>query len=499
MLWTIIRREITANILSLRFLMGLLIYFSLIVTNLFVLTRGYEDRLQSYQTALRENEDEIRQVKKYSEFGQIGQTRRLKCHRKPKLLSIFNEGMDKRKGNSVAVAHGSVPAVAEQHGSDNPYLNIFSSIDFTVICQVVMSLLALLFSYDTISREKEAGTLGLTLSCAVSRPTLLLGKYIAGMASISLPLIASFVAGLLVIQSFPYVSFSSSDWIRIALIFLVSMLYVSLFFLIGLFLSARTHRSSITLMFSMCVWVFFVLIVPNLTVLLVEHASPIQSEQSPKAQADELWTEFGTKVAKYLKERGVENPWDPAKPGGMGLSSDRSSYGSGETIGMSRFANEDGIPFIQEFYGFKENLRAQYADRIWQVRKEYLDENPNRQSLLALNISRISPAPVYYNAAAILAETDLGSFWQFMEQTRQYRREWVEYLRDEKIFSSRRWFTEDGAQGALDLSGMPRFKEQSEGIGGSLQRALPDIMILAVLNILFFMGAFVSFLYYDVI
>ena len=163
--------------------------------------------------------------------------------------------MDKRKGNTVTVAHGYVPAVAAHHGSDNPYLNIFASIDFTVICQVVMSLLGLLFSYDAISREKEAGTLRLALSCPIQRPALLLGKYIAGMVSISFPLVASFVAGLLVIQFSPYTSFSSSDWTRILLIFLLSLLYVSLFFLIGLFLSTRTHRPSITLMFSMCVWV----------------------------------------------------------------------------------------------------------------------------------------------------------------------------------------------------------------------------------------------------
>ena len=493
MLWTIVRREITANILSFRFLMGLLIYFSLIVTNLFVLTRGYEDRLQSYQTAVRENEDRIRQVEKYSEFGQ---TRGLKCNRKPKLLSIFNEGIDKRKGNSVAVAHGYVPAVAEQHGSDNPYLGIFSSIDFTIICQVVMSLLALLFSYDALSREREAGTLRLTLSCAVPRPTLLLGKYIAGMVSISLPLIASFVAGLLVIQFSPYVSFSSADWGRILLIFLISMLYVSLFFLIGLFLSARTHRSSITLMFSMCVWVLFVLIVPNLTVLLVEHASPIQSENPYKEQADELWKEFGDKAGDYLKKRQVDLPWEPANPGGLGVFESRTTYGSGETVSLRYFRNEDGVPFVQGYYGFKENLRAQYADKVWQIRKAYLDENPNRQSLLALNISRISPTAVYYNAAAILAETDLGNFWQFMEQTRQYRREWVDYLRDEKIFSSRRWFTTESEE-PFDLSRIPKFKEQRESIGSSLQRALPDIMILTVLNILFFMGAFVSFLRYD--
>ena len=497
MLWTIVRREITANILSFRFLMGLLIYFSLIVTNLFVLSRGYEDRLQSYQTALRENADEVRQVKIYSEFGH---TRRLKLDRKPKLLSIFNEGMDKRKGNTVTVAHGYVPAVAEHHGSDNPYLNIFASIDFTVICQVVMSLLALLFAYDAISREKEAGTLRLALSCPIQRPTLLLGKYIAGMVSISFPLVASFVAGLLVIQFSPYVSFSSSDWGRILLIFLLSMLYVSLFFLIGLFLSTRTHRPSITLMFSMCVWVLLVLIVPNLTVLFVEHTSPLQSEEPYKMQAKKLWGEFEEKARDYLEQhgkQGVENYWDYAEPSGMGLSSESISYGSGETASMRGIRNNEGALFLEEFYGFRENLRAQYADKVWQIRKAYLDENPNRQSLLALNISRISPAAVYYNAAAILAETDLESSWQFMEQARQYRREWVEYLRDEKIFSSRRWFTGKDSQEPLDLTGMPRFKEQNEGIGGSLQRAVPDIMILIGLNMLFFIGAFISFLRYD--
>lgn len=495
MLWTIVRKEITANILSFRFLMGLLIYFSLIVTNLFVLTRGYEDRLQSYRTAIRENENKISQVQRYSQFGL---THLLKCDRSPKLLSIFNEGVDKRKGNTVTVAHGYVPAVAEQHGSDNPYLNIFSSIDFTVICQVVMSLLALLFAYDAISREKEAGTLRLALSGAVSRPTLLLGKYIAGMVSISLPLIASFVAGLLVIQFSPYVSFSSSDWGRILLIFLVSMLYVSLFFLIGLFLSTRTDRPSITLMFSMCVWVLFVLIVPNLTVLLVEHASPTQSEESYKEQARDQWKQYEAEVKDYLENRSVEKPLDRASFGGVGVNSGVNDYDSGETVSVSGFRGEEGVPFAQECYGFKENLRAQYADRIWQIRKTYLDKNPNRQSLLALNISRISPAAVYYNAAAILAETDLGSFWRFMEQTRQYRREWLDYMRDEEIFSARRWFTTEFEE-SFDLSRIPKFKEQSEGIGSSLQRATLDIMILAVLNVLFFMGAFISFLRYDVV
>ena len=232
----------------------------------------------------------------------------------------------------------------------------------------------------------------------------------------------------------------------------------------------------------------------------MEHTSPIQSEEPYKAQARELWGEFEEKSRDYLKQhgkQGVENHWEHANPSGLGISSESISYGSGETVSMSGIRDEAGALFLEEFYGFRENLRAQYADKVWQIRKAYLDENPNRQSLLALNISRTSPAAVYYNAAAVLAETDLGSSWRFMEQARQYRQEWVEYLRDEKIFSSRRWFTGKNSEDPLDLTGMPRFKERSESIGDSLQRALPDIMILAVLNILFFMGAFISFLRYD--
>ena len=45
------------------------------------------------------------------------------------------------------------------------------------------------------------------------------------------PIYCELAAGLLMVQSSPYISFSGSNWTQILLIFLVSMLYVSLFFL----------------------------------------------------------------------------------------------------------------------------------------------------------------------------------------------------------------------------------------------------------------------------
>jgi hypothetical protein len=45
---------------------------------------------------------------------------------------------------------------------------------------------------------------------------------------------------------------------------------------------------------------------------------------------------------------------------------------------------------------------------------------------------------------------------------------------------------------------MPQLKFEPESLGKSLARTLPDIGLMAVLIIIFFAGAYVSFLKYDV-
>ena len=50
------------------------------------------------------------------------------------------------------------------NASDNPYLNILSSIDIVFIFEVVLSLMALLFAYDALAGEREQGTLRLVLT-----------------------------------------------------------------------------------------------------------------------------------------------------------------------------------------------------------------------------------------------------------------------------------------------------------------------------------------------
>jgi hypothetical protein len=49
-----------------------------------------------------------------------------------------------------------------------------------------------------------------------------------------------------------------------------------------------------------------------------------------------------------------------------------------------------------------------------------------------------------------------------------------------------------------DLADMPQHEFVPEGLGDSFKRVLPDIILMIFLIILFFVGAYVSFIRYDV-
>jgi hypothetical protein len=164
---------------------------------------------------------------------------------------------------------------------------------------------------------------------------------------------------------------------------------------------------------------------------------------------------------------------------------------SGLTPDLSLGLSE-AMAFVREFVEFRERLRIDYAQRAWQIRKDYLNRNHNRQAALANNLSRISPATIYEDVTAILAKTSLGDYEAFMEKTRRYRQELIEYLHSKDAFTSAQWFTTDS--GTADVNDLPKFASQSATIADSLKRSLFDIALLLMLNALFFMGAYLSFL-----
>ncbi|MCY4567704.1 MAG: ABC transporter permease subunit, partial [Candidatus Poribacteria bacterium] len=209
MLKTLIRRELLNNLMTFRFAAVLLITLLLVVANTVVLIQDYEQRLESYNDAVRTHYQELRAAKTYS-------TMTILVDRAPNPLSIFNVGLDKRLGNLVGIYHGFMPTLwnAQMHGTDNPFIAFFSSIDIVFIFEVVLSLMGLIFAYDAIAGERERGTLRLVLAQPIGRGQILLAKYISAMACLLVPLILSLLFALILLtRSIPL---SSADFLRIA-------------------------------------------------------------------------------------------------------------------------------------------------------------------------------------------------------------------------------------------------------------------------------------------
>ncbi len=502
-LWLIIQREFTSNILTSRFMIGVVVCLLSIAVAVFVQVDDYEKRLAGYNTAVREAETETQEWELYSKI-------KPKAHRKPSPLSIFNVGTENTGANTVAVELGKPifefnfpiwAAPTQKRGSDNPFLAMFLTVDVVFIFKFVLSALAILFAYNTISGEREDGTLKLVLSNAIPRDTIVFGKYLGGMLSLFPIVLMSLIVALLIAFSSPVIAFDGNDILHIVAIFGVSLLYVSTWYLLGLVLSVWTKQAATTLILSMFIWVILTSVHSNVVAFAVEKfpPHPVKSEMTLIQPAADVWEQFKKERDAYRRQRGYEDLqksiiWEPgASSRGIGSGSMFGGYFLTESYSVTNVAQADTSIF-QEILDYQEQLRVEYTDKAEEILKEPAEAR-EKNSKFADALSRISFADTYHFAVGAIAGTDRQRYNDFIESSRAYKREIVEYLKDKEAFSSRAWFSND--KGDAALTDLPVFQHRRLSLSESLSRASMDILILLAWNIVLFMVAYVSFLRYD--
>jgi hypothetical protein len=152
------------------------------------------------------------------------------------------------------------------------------------------------------------------------------------------------------------------------------------------------------------------------------------------------------------------------------------------------FEPESAVDAVKQFYAYQEPKRINAADRTWEIRKRALDGSYGRKRGLTVQLLRLSPAVVYDNASAVLAGTDLGSVQNFVDQVQEYRKSFIQYLNGQGAFSSERWFRhyDEKDRDKLDLSGVPVFEQRAEDMASTLSRGSADMLLLIILNVIFF-------------
>ena len=482
MLWTLVCREILTNVMTFRFFVAVIACVSLVLASTVVLTNDYARRLANYNAAVKKHHQSNFSAKTYSYQS-------LWLDRAPNPLSIFNQGIDKRAANTVRVHRGEVPGLWENiyfsTDYDNPFRHLLAELDLVSIFQILLSLLALVFAYDAIAGEREAGTLRLMLANSVSRGLILFSKYMGAMVSLLSPFLLSFLFALVFQLLSGVTHYTLDDFVRIGGIFTTSLIYVSTFYLIGLLISSATHHTATSLILSIFVWIVFTLIYSNVSLFMVNRLVDTKEKlEQANREIDQIWERFDREKRKYR---------DP-----LASANCRGWRGTDEGRDCREIASEfePEIPDAKAYYQSLVPLRIRTAETVWQARKQTILNTYIRKYNMARNTLRFSPAGLYQLTTEAWAGTSLSDIEDFFVQVRQYRQTVMNYFYDKKAFSSRQWFASD--KGTVSWDDMPRFSYQRPSAWDSASRALSDLLVLSILNPVLFLATFVIFIRQEV-
>ena len=241
----IMRKEILENLLSLRFMLSLLLIVSLFAASAFMFISKYQQESDDYWKETNKNLSILREHSKHLyELAFYKQV----VWRQPKPLLLCAEGFEKTLPDWFKFDPFTIDS-PEVRSRSNFLLTYFSDIDWVFMISLVFSFVALLLTYDCICGEKDAGTLRLTLAGSMPRYKVLLGKYFGTMLTMGIPLLIGLLINLIIVVSYRDVAINAAQWFKILTIVLLSFLYLSIFVLLGILISSRSHQPASSILF----------------------------------------------------------------------------------------------------------------------------------------------------------------------------------------------------------------------------------------------------------
>ena len=415
MTWTIARKEIVANLLSYKFFVVLLLMVLLVATSLFIMHRDFSGRMADYQLIRPEPGAPIAVVP-------------------PNPLSIFAKGLDDAMTRSFEIGVTGVDVRAGQ-SSGNIVYAFFPAPDFLYVVRVILSLVALLFGFDQISREREQGTLKLLLGGPVSRAQVLAGKWLGNFLSLSVPFLLVTLLGASVLLFDRDVRFSAGDIGRLALILALALLYLAFFLSLGMLVSALTRRAATSVIVLLFAWALLVFVLPNLGTLVARQFVSVPSVRALSEKRERTWTR---EVLLGLGERGN---WA-----------------------------EHYRTISRENDRMEEDYRLRFE----------------RLVRLSRNINRLSPAASLLDAATEIAGTGIGDESRLKAEVVRYKNAIIDPIIADQAAGRR-----EARHAAFTYRRRPLPEVFAAG-------ALFDAAWLAVFNILAFALAYAGFVRYDV-
>ncbi len=466
MIWHIAKRELYDNLNNLRFGLTTALLLGLMLTNAIVHLQEHPARLQTYLTASEEARNALETLTgSLYELARQGPGR---LYKKPSDLHFCAASSDTFLPDTVQGKHhvwvnGDLKSFWRMvYPPATPNLtNIrpaVMKVDWGFISGYILSLVALLLTFDSVSSERERGTLRLMLTNSMPRHVVLVGKFLGALFTLNIPFTFAVLMNLLVISTASTVHISASGWGRLGIIYCITLLYMCIFLALGLLVSARVGRSVVALVILLLTWVTFVVFTPNLLASIASRRAPLMS-------ADELRAR-----QKQVNEEQVEKYWN--------------------TLGGSE----------------QENMRAgsDYVIKDVATQQRLIDEHLARQVAQvkrARSITRISPAAIFHYLLESFAATGFERHLQFLENAQRYAREYMEFIvYTDKADPESLHFVgvrEGMSQRAVIPESIPVF-EDTRSLTRNFDSTATELLLLVLFLIVLLLGSYLTFVRVEV-
>ena len=372
MLMTLIRKEMMHHILSVQFVALLLMCLLLVPLALSINYRHYQQNLVDYQESVKlANIEETTVNPKMPLEPELEVS---KLFLKPTALSVFANGLREALPSYLGMTRNGLTQGPPAMVAD-PIAHLLGHLDFLFVVGSVFSLLALLFTFDAVAGEREAGTLRITLANALPRDLFLWGKLVGGYLVFVAPFLVSFLLGLLLLvwQGFPL---GEPDiFARVLCLTITSLLYIAVFFAIGTVISTYLDSSKTALIVAFTVWVFTVLIVPRVGFVAAKFIAPTQTSQSIYLQKTAIRENFNAE----FEAKKIELHRDFWK--------DRPQISLEEQI-TARL--KGGTEFDKLVKPLETEYRLKFENRADEIDRNYQRQKV-RQEQIGETLSRITP------------------------------------------------------------------------------------------------------------
>jgi len=211
-------------------------------------------------------------------------------------------------------------------------------------------LIGIILGFDAISRERSQRTLSKLISQPIYRDSVINGKFLAGVATISIVLVAIVLIisglGIRLIGVVP----GQEEILRLAVYVIASILYISFWLGISILFSVVFRSTATSALASLALWIFFSFFVGLGAGIVADAVAPINQSQSG-----------GFNVSMVEKHELVQRITSYFSP--MSLYGDATTtildpmrkttrlvmlMGPLERLSLSRF--QSPLPFLQSFF-----------------------------------------------------------------------------------------------------------------------------------------------------